>query len=340
MILTCPRCFATYDVPEAAIAGGRMVRCSSCRFEWSESPPPAAAIAGLAPELGAAPAPEPMPGNFAAAMAATETAAAYEPTVEVAPVPPTYTPRATSRPALPPLPRENIFKQLGGKAALSVFVLTSVVAALILFRAPIGHKLPFMADLYEMAGMPVETPDDWFRFDGVKLEKGEADGANLFNVHGLVENRSRRERDVPNIKLYWLSAAGRAAPIVILEPAKRTLAVGETTSFSGTLRGVDASRGGQVKITFLTRDEQAFLKPGEVTDTMFRPSSQRTAAPAPQATPAKPSAAPPAVPAPVPSPAAPAPTSAPTPAQIPEHPATPAAPEASHEEPHSPAAAH
>ena len=38
MRIVCPSCAATYDVPEAALAPGRPVRCARCGTEWAPLP--------------------------------------------------------------------------------------------------------------------------------------------------------------------------------------------------------------------------------------------------------------------------------------------------------------
>ncbi len=38
MRINCPACDTAYDVPEAALAPGRMLRCARCRSEWVPVP--------------------------------------------------------------------------------------------------------------------------------------------------------------------------------------------------------------------------------------------------------------------------------------------------------------
>jgi predicted Zn finger-like uncharacterized protein len=46
MRITCPSCDATYDVPDAMLAGGpRKVRCARCGTEWVPTPMSAAPLA-------------------------------------------------------------------------------------------------------------------------------------------------------------------------------------------------------------------------------------------------------------------------------------------------------
>ncbi|MEQ7874068.1 MJ0042-type zinc finger domain-containing protein [Sphingomonas sp. ASV193] len=55
MILTCPECETKYVVKDGAIpAGGRQVRCASCKHSWHQDPEPAAESDGEALAVGPA----------------------------------------------------------------------------------------------------------------------------------------------------------------------------------------------------------------------------------------------------------------------------------------------
>jgi predicted Zn finger-like uncharacterized protein len=59
MRIVCPSCAAAYNVPEARVSPGRLVRCARCTEEWLpvglQSPLPDRALSALSP----APAPSP-----------------------------------------------------------------------------------------------------------------------------------------------------------------------------------------------------------------------------------------------------------------------------------------
>lgn len=64
MRIVCPSCDATYEVPDAMLAGGpRAVKCARCGGEWTPTLPPAEAPTDA---LAAAPPAEPSPPEAAA----------------------------------------------------------------------------------------------------------------------------------------------------------------------------------------------------------------------------------------------------------------------------------
>lgn len=270
MIVTCPRCFATYNVPDAALAAGpRQMRCSDCKFEWTETPLPQEAIAALAPD----PVPEPAPvDSFAAELDALQgmkselasepgvesVAASFAPSHAQVEVPVEEAPAPVRRSSPPPKKAE---RKLGSNAvAVAVLLVAIAVSALVLVRQPLGKASPMFADLYEMVGLPVEGPADWFSFEGVKLEKSEAEGKLIFTLHGNLKNQSRHPRPVPALYVYWRSKDGQIGPLKKIVPGFEALKPNQQMVFSETLVGVDASVGGEVKITF-TSPEAATAKP-------------------------------------------------------------------------------
>ena len=264
MLITCPRCFATYDVPDQALPPqGKMVRCSGCHFEWREAPMPLDAIAALAPQA------EPQPAEPAS----------------YAPPPSAPTPAAPEKPERKAPAKAISAKTTDSKRALAPLLawtgvaLVSLLGLLILFRTQVANFSPAAADVYEAIGLPVSGPSDWFRFEQVKLEKGAADARTVFTVTGQVINQSARSRSVPLLKIYWRATSGRIGPMVVVRAAEESLESGAKATFSGQLRGLDASAGGEIKITFLSPQEAAVLKPGEVATPVFKPAHEQPTAP-------------------------------------------------------------
>jgi predicted Zn finger-like uncharacterized protein len=81
--IVCPSCDATYQVPDAALAAGRRLRCAKCGHLW-RAPGPA-----MAPDVGADPPAIPIdeaePHAEAQAESAGESAADPEPARDIPP---------------------------------------------------------------------------------------------------------------------------------------------------------------------------------------------------------------------------------------------------------------
>lgn len=125
MRLVCPECAATYDVPEAALAAGRRLRCSSCATSWEWSPPTPQAADRLDPPPPEPPTPAPPPRIEALAGN------------RMAPPQDALTPRRGTALAW----------------AASVVVIAGVVAALYVWRAPVMHAWPPATRLYAALGI-------------------------------------------------------------------------------------------------------------------------------------------------------------------------------------------
>lgn len=245
MIITCPRCFATYEIPPNAVpSSGRKVRCSSCQFEWTEVPPPHDAIVGLSPQddqqfssfLKNA-----QDGKYEGNIFSASEGKLGKKPIRVL---------KSARKLIPSfafLRRKSFLRATGWTA----FVLVSFLVLVIVFRGPIGHRIQSMADFYEGIGLPVESAADWFAIEMHPPIKGESDGKTTLSLSGEVTNVSHKPREVPRVRVYWLgNKSGPTGPEVIEYVMPRKLNPGEKSTFSATLNGIDARKGGEVKVMF------------------------------------------------------------------------------------------
>jgi predicted Zn finger-like uncharacterized protein len=146
MRIACPNCQATYEVPNALIGAGRMLRCAKCGHDWratGEAALPGGALPGAAPELKVVPATTP-PG--------------HEPATGDLPPP---TPAQHRLPQLidPPLPASR--GQRPSPGALTTLWAAWIVSALLLgmlgtaawvYRGPIMEAWPPAARVYLLFG--------------------------------------------------------------------------------------------------------------------------------------------------------------------------------------------
>ena len=122
MRIVCPSCRAAYEVPDAAIATPRVMRCSRCAHEFA-SPQPPAAESEIAP-------------------AAPETPAQEAPTAD--------TPDAV--PGVPPAVSAALKTQVLAAWGASFLVLLVLTGAGIAWRRPVMHAWPASARLYSALG--------------------------------------------------------------------------------------------------------------------------------------------------------------------------------------------
>lgn len=323
MIITCPRCLATYNVPATALgAEGRNVRCTSCSFEWHEAPMPQVAIANLAPKA-TAPAPATPHHTPAPAVPRTAEATVKKPKASsVAAVKPkSTTPKAT--------------------AVISLAVVATVLAGGLLLRNTISTMIPAMEGVYESIGLPVGSPAEWFRIDGKGVESAEDGDRFTLTVHGEINNISKRPRTLTPIRITWVGKDGQVGASTTVAPATERLAPGEKAGFVGILNRVDTSLGGEIRMVPWLGASNVVVKPSDQVEPnhlIAAPPHAATPAQNHGAAPAQTHNAEPAV-APVHEPAA---TAAPhTPAPEVTMPAVVPAPEApspAHEAEHEPEA--
>ncbi len=253
MIITCPRCFATYEIPPHVVpASGRKVRCSSCQFEWTEAPPPHDAIEGLSPQDDQ---------KFSSFLKNAQDGK-YEGNVfNAAEGKQGKKPIEVLKSARKLIPSFSFLKRKSSLhgAGWTAFVLVSLLVLVIVFRGPIGHRVQFMADFYEGMGLPVETASDWFAIEMHPPIKGESDGKTTLSLSGEITNISHKPREVPAVRIYWLgNKSGPTGPEVVVNLLTRKLNPAEKSTFSATLTGIDARKGGEVKVMFY--DESAALE--------------------------------------------------------------------------------
>lgn len=234
MIITCPRCLAAYTVPDSALgAQGRKVRCSSCHFEWQEASPPQNAIANLAPQRA------PAPSAGTAPPAKTESKKPKPP----APVKPKS--EASSSPA----------------AVIAFVILAALLAGLVMMRNSISNAIPAMEAIYESVGLPVGSPAEWFVISGKGVESAEDGNRFTLTVHGDVENVSKRPRDLPPVRISWISKDGQVGAVTTVRASPEHLEPGGKATFTGTLRRVDTSLGGEVRMVPWLGSEDMVVTP-------------------------------------------------------------------------------
>jgi predicted Zn finger-like uncharacterized protein len=132
MLIVCPACETTYDVPEQVLAPGRPLRCARCRSEWCPlpaAPPPASDDWVFRAPEPPPPEPEPEPDEKL-------------PFFERLPPEPLHPPAADG-------PRVAVIAAW----LVSILVLAGLCAAAITWRQPIERAWPPSVRAYALIGL-------------------------------------------------------------------------------------------------------------------------------------------------------------------------------------------
>jgi predicted Zn finger-like uncharacterized protein len=197
MQLNCPKCAATYEVPEAAIGqNGRKIRCRACDTSWFQPPP--------AP---AGPPPEPIP-SFAVAGAGRVPSDAD----------------GSGGAALPePAPVRRRGPWLLLLLVLLVLALGAGAAVLLWGPQQVASRLGVSPNRVPL-GIAITREPDWRMIAG---------GSQLFAVSGRVWNPTGSAQAVPDIRAELKDRQGRLVYAwTITRPVPR-LGPGEQASFDG-----------------------------------------------------------------------------------------------------------
>jgi len=279
MEIVCPNCATAYRVGEAAIGpGGRKVRCTRCGLKWLATPaftrqtafaalPPAtdaaltAAFSDALLQPEAAEAPRAGGGRPEAPPVARDdepdakarpvakgivTLAALGPGFERFRKPAAAAARtATRRPA-----RRSLTDRLGVPA---VALAIALVAGLILARQSVVTAVPDLAGLYAAFGLKVNLRGLEFR--NMTATRDIQEGRPVLIIEGEIANIAAGDSDVPPVRL--AVRAGRQEVYAwSVEPARRTLAAGESIAFRTRLASPPAAAD-DIELRFAARRQLA-----------------------------------------------------------------------------------
>ena len=238
MLITCPSCAATYDLPTDRIGGtGRKVRCVSCRESWFVASPE---IEGA----GALPKPS-LDDDMGVEIVAR-------------PVPP---PPSRRDPAAPG--RKGRGKRGGPDGASRISILGAAKVAALLFvcvappviyagRDGMVSAMPGTASLYRSLGLPVNLVG--LSFAKVSSHLSDENGASVLQVTGEVVNEGRVPRTVPWLHIALQGEHGEALYSWSAKAAEGELPVGQSAPFRVRLTAPPAGAQ-QVVVSF--RDKRA-----------------------------------------------------------------------------------
>lgn len=207
MRITCPECFAQFDVPDGVIKEtGRKLRCGQCKHQWHQLP-----IADEPTEI-------------------IET-----PTEELEP--------KTSEPynefKKPPIPEKSDIKASANIKTKSLPIGTIVLATVIITsifgfiygRSVIVAYAPASSILYDKIGLHVPVPGEFLVIKNVGVWRENRGGMEVLAVKGELFNPNETTQEVPIIKGSEVDATGRVLATESFIPEAATLLPNETIKF-------------------------------------------------------------------------------------------------------------
>ena len=207
MRITCPECFAQFDVPDGAIKEtGRKLRCGQCKHQWHQLPIPD----------------EP-------------TEIIETPTEELEPkISDTY-----NEFEKPPIPKKSDVKVRAniktkslpiGAIILATLIITSIFG-FIYGRPVIVAYAPSSSILYDKIGLHVPVPGEFLVIKNVGVWRENRGGMEVLAVKGELFNPSETTQEVPIIKGSEVDATGRVLATESFIPEAATLLPNETIKF-------------------------------------------------------------------------------------------------------------
>ena len=207
MRITCPECFAQFDVPDGAIKEtGRKLRCGQCKHQWHQLPIPDAP-----PEIMETPSEDLEPKI-------SETYNEYE---------------------TPPIPEISDIKASLNKKTKSLPIGTIIAAALIIIsifgciygRSIIVAYAPASSLLYDKIGLHVPVAGEFLVIKNVGVWRENRGGMEVLAVKGELFNPNETIQEVPIIKGSEVDATGRVLATESYVPEAATLLPNETIKF-------------------------------------------------------------------------------------------------------------
>jgi len=258
MDLSCPSCDSTFRIdPDQIGPSGRQVRCGGCGHEWtqpqisedeapvSEDEAPAQAAAEVPDEIA-----EQGPDEIPAEPETQAPPADAEPPSDQMPAdPPCAARRRGAKPGAAP-PSRSSGRRIAAGWLVFFIVIGALAAGAYFGKARIVAAVPAAAELYRLAGMPVEPPVGLgLELRDVKSVRRLIDGQRVVVIQGTIANVSDSPRDVPRLRASVTDPTGVEVDQWDFSANISNLAPGGETQFETSTR--NAPREGRLGIDFV-----------------------------------------------------------------------------------------
>lgn len=123
-----------------------------------------------------------------------------------------------------------------------VFVVAALVAGAYQFRDHIVAEWPRAAQIYTMAGIPVQTARAYgleIMVDENEIRRGQENGVPVLLVGGTVRNTADEAQDVPPVRLMLVGEDGEVLQEKVFEIGANRLEAGAEAAFEARLANPD-----------------------------------------------------------------------------------------------------
>ena len=286
MIISCPECQTKYTVPAQSFgAAGRVVKCTKCGNKWHQKPSEAFEAQGTQfspdgestpkdqltaaasvntpsvdkdamPSLSdvtqqAAPqddtSQEALERRAAERMAARNAAKA----AEEAKAPP-YSPHN-----IPTMPGSQSPQNMWPGVMLGIAATIGLIGAILVLKDLMMRAFPAMAQAFGGHAAIAEFDPSYSQAPGMVIENIERDileddGFTTYVIQGIVTNSNLAEKPVPNLTVSLLDEHGAVLDNWKVEPQKRVLQPGESTTWVCYFYNPPLAKVSEYKVAFAT----------------------------------------------------------------------------------------
>lgn len=254
MIISCPSCKTKYTVPAQSLgATGRIVKCSKCGDKWHQEAANTFQHDGTQFEP---PKTEPQTEPPLEQQAEPHTTQQAEPaprprrTQQTSENIPPFSPKN-----LPALSTTSQPQNLWPGIMIGIAATIGLVGAALMLKDPMLRAFPAMQLALQGTSSPAHFDASYTKAPGLVIEKIERDileddGFTTYVIQGLVTNANLSEKAVPNLMVSLLDEHGNTLDSWKVEPQKRVLQAGESTTWICYFYNPPLAKVSEYKVTF------------------------------------------------------------------------------------------